>query len=184
MMMCIKLPAKEVQPPNMIVSWQDGDDQFYLLPQDHTLHTASTEGDSAIDRIQECGTGGSLWRNGNESICKVKGCCQGRQLESSTINFVRDNYPDVPMPEVIYSWTDELLNRTFLILKRVHARTLDNAWRTLSANQRCNIATEIAQHCFVLAANTSSRYETVSGSGVLEYCLMGPLLRPIQLGCL
>ncbi|KAL9107638.1 MAG: hypothetical protein Q9187_008399 [Circinaria calcarea] len=187
-MICSKITAREFQPLNSIVSWQDGDSTFYLLPRDQTLRTTLNEGDSAIDRIQECGTGGSVWGIGNEVICKVKSWCEGRQLEATTISFVRENCPDVPVPEVIHSWTDRPLNRTYLILKRVHARTLNTAWPHLSADQRSNIADEIAQHCSILTAITSCRYETVSGFGVLEYSLMGhppvsnPTWLPMTLG--
>ena len=186
-MICSKVAAKDIQPLNSIASWQDGDNAFHLLPQD-PLRAIPTEGDSAIDRIKECGTGGSVWGIGNEMICKVKSWCEGRQLEATTIHFVRENYPDLPLPEVIYSWIDISLKRTFLILKRVHARTIETAWPHLSVNQRSNIADEIAQHCFNLTAKTSSRYETVSGSGVLEYFLMEsppashPTWLPMNLG--
>jgi hypothetical protein len=104
---------------------------MYLPTQDYTFHTASIKGDLAIDWIHECDTKKSVWGIENESICKVKVWCEGRQLESGTINFVRDNYLDASMSEVICSSTDVLLNRTFLILKRFHARTLDTAWSSL-----------------------------------------------------
>ena len=187
-MICSKISAGEIQPLNSITSWQDGDSTFHLVPRDRISRTIPNEGNSAVDRIQECGTGGSLWGIGNEVICKVKGWCEGRQLEATTIDFARRNWPDVLVPQVIYSWIDRHLNRTFLILKRVHARTLNAAWPQLSADQRSNIAEEAAQHCLILAAKTLSRYETVSGSGVLEYSLMehppasNPTWLPMTLG--
>lgn len=125
--MCTKTAAQDAQPQNSIVSWQDSDSIFHLLPRDDSLALNLGKGDSAIDRIQECGTGGSVWAIGNEVICKVKGWSEGRQLESSTLEFVREEFPSVPLPEVIYSWVDRRFNRTFLIMKRVHARTLNAA---------------------------------------------------------
>lgn len=171
---CSKTTAGEAQPLNTIASWQDGDSTFHLLPRDQTLLMTPDQGDSAIDRIQECGTGGSVWGIGNNVICKVKGWAEGRQLEATTISFVREVCPDVPVPEVLHSWIDRPFKRSFLIMKRVHAQTLEMIWPHLSADQRSNIADEIARHCSALAAKTSSRYETVSGCGVLEYWLMGP----------
>lgn len=147
-----------------------------------------SDGDSAIDRIQECGTGGAVWGIGNEAICKVKGWSEGWQLEASTIDFVRGNFPSVRLPEVLYSWIDRPINRTFLIMKRVHARTLNAAWPSLSTGQRESIINEMAEHCFTLARKTSSRYESVSRCGVLEYWLMGnpptsnPTWLPMTLG--
>jgi hypothetical protein len=81
----------------------------------------------------------------------VEGWREDRQLEAATIDFVRGNFPSVPLPEVLYSWIDQPINRTFLLMKRVHARTLNVAWPQLSADQRRNIANDMAEHCLILA---------------------------------
>lgn len=185
---CAKLGAGDPRPTDSIISWQDGNSTFHLLPRDDSLLLGSNEGDSAIGRIQECGTGGAVWGIGNEVICKVKGWCEGRQLEASTIGFVRDNFPSIPLPEVLYSWIDRPINRTFLIMKRCHARTLNVAWPSLSTDQRQPIANEMAEHCVTPAGKTSLKYESASGSGVFEYWLMGeppasnPTWLPMTLG--
>ncbi len=186
--LCSKTAAGEAQPLNTMASWQDGSSTFHLLPRDETFEVTPDQGDSAIDRIKECGTGGGVWRIGSNAICKVKGWAEGRQLEATTISFVRENFADVPVPEVLHSWIDRPFKRTFLIMKRVHAKTLETIWPDLSADQRSNIAEEIARHCSTLAARTSSSYQTVSGCGVLEYWLMGnppasnPSWLPMTLG--
>ena len=187
-MMCVKINAQETPPLSSLQSWQDGDSMFCLLPRDEALLTTSGEGDSAIDLIQECGTGGSVWGIGSEAICKVKGWREDRQLEAGTIAFVRDNCSSVPVPEVLYTWIDKPFNRSFLILRRVRGHTLNSAWPYLSASQRLKIAKKVAQHCSVLARKTSSRFESVSGHGILEYWLMGrppasnPTWLPMVLG--
>ena len=172
-LICTKFGAHDVHPHNSIVSWQDGNGIFHLLPRDDSLLMNLNEGDSATDRIQECGTGGGVWGIGNEVICKVKGWSEERQLEASTLNFVRDNFTSIPLPEVLYSWIDRAINRTFLIMRRVHARTLNAAWPSLSTSQRQSIANKMADYCVTLAGKTSSQYESVSGYGVFEYWLMG-----------
>jgi len=187
-LMCTKVSAHDVRPLNTILSWHDGNSTFHLLPRDEPLLTTLNEGDPVIDRIQDYGTGGAVWGIGNEVICKVKGWCEDRQLEATTIDFVRVNFPSVPIPEVLYSWIDKPLKRTFLILKRVHARTLNAAWPQLSASQRQNIANDMAEYCLTFAGKTSSRYESISGSGVFEYWLMAsppasnPTWLPMTLG--
>lgn len=184
---CSRAVAGETSPSS-VVSWTDGDSVFSIQPRDEKSLVSEDRADSAIDRIQECGTGGSLWRLGDEAICKVKSWSDNRQLEAATIEFVVNNCPDVPVPEVLYSWVDQSLNRTYLILKRVHARTLDSAWPRLSSDQKLKIAARMAQHCSKLAENTSRLYQTASGSGVLEYCLMArppasnPSWLPMTLG--
>lgn len=187
-LMCVKKATQDAQPHNSIVSWQDGDSTFHLLPRDESLLTDLENGDSAIDRIQECGTGGGVWAIGNEAICKVKSWSEGRQLESSTLDFVRENFPSVPLPEVIYSSIDRPFNRTFLVMKRVHARTLNEAWPTLFPGQQQKIANEMAEYCATLAKKTSLNYESAHGFGVFEYWLMGrppasnPTWLPMTLG--
>jgi len=186
--LCSKVETGSEPPKNPIFSWLDDNSTFHIIPRDEPLSTALNEGDSAVDRIQECATGGSIWGIGNEAICKVKGWCEDRQLEADTIEFVRNDFPSVPLPEVLYSWIDKPLKRTYLILRRVHARTLNAAWPQLSATQRQKIANDMAEHCLTLSAKTSTRYESISGYGVLEYWLMGrppashPTWLPMTLG--
>lgn len=118
----------------------------------------------------------------------MKGWGEDRQLESTTIEFVRRTFPSVPLPEVLYSWIDKPLKRTYMILVRVHARTLNAAWPQLSVTQRQKIANDMAKYCLVLSTKTSTRYESISGYGVFEYWLMGrppasiPTWLPMTLG--
>jgi hypothetical protein len=179
-LMCVKMATQDAQPHNSIVSWQDGDSTFHLLPRDDSVIEKLGQGDPVIDRIQDCGSNGALWAIGNEVICKVKSWAERRQRESSTIEFVRENFSFVPLPEVIYSSIDRSIHRTFMLMKRVHARTLNTAWSTLSRLQQQNIANKMAEYCATIAQKTSPRYESTHGSGVLEYWLMGdpPASRP------
>ncbi|KAF4626294.1 hypothetical protein G7Y89_g11868 [Cudoniella acicularis] len=172
-MMCSKVKTQDAQPLESIVSWHEGSSTFHLLPRDESVLKNLGEGDSVIDRIHESGTGSGVWGIGDEFIFKAKGWKEDRQLEAVTMNFVAENFPSVPVPEVLYSWIDQALDRTFLITKRVHARTLNNAWSQLSPAQRQGIANEMADHCFTITGKTSSKLETVSGRGVLDYFLMG-----------
>jgi len=172
-MMCSKVKSQDVQPLKSIVSWHEGNSTFHLLPRDESLLKDQGEGDSAIDRIFEGGTGGGVWGIGDEFIFKAKGWKEDRQLEAVTMSFTAENFPSVPIPEVLYSWIDQAWERTFLITKRVHARTLNDAWPQLSLAQRQGIANEMADHCLTISRKTSSKLETVSGRGVLDYFLMG-----------
>ncbi|TVY46687.1 hypothetical protein LOCC1_G004113 [Lachnellula occidentalis] len=176
-MICVKAEAHDVASPNSLLSWQDGNNTFHISPRDDSLTNLLLkymgDGDSAIDQIHDGGCGGGVWAIGNEVICKVKSWSEERQLEATTIDFVRDNFPSVPLPEVLYSWIDRPFKRTYLLLKRVHARTLNAAWQSLSTGQRQNIANEMAEHCLTLAGKTSPRFESASGYGVLEHWLMG-----------
>lgn len=162
---CERVEYPKLQPTNAIVHWQDGGNTFYLR---ENTEPSTLTGNSEIDRIHLAGTSAAAWSIGNHAICKVHGWREGLQLEANTIQFVRENAPGVPVPEVIYSWIDHDLNRTFLITKRVSGQTLEQAWPRLSSSQRIQIAEDIARYCATLATKTSSLFETVSGCGVRE----------------
>lgn len=107
--------------------------------------------DAEIDRICHGGTSTAVWSIGNNVICKAKAWCEGLELEANTIGFVREYAGEVPFPEVIHTWIDHDLNKTFLIMKRVSGRTLQQAWPELSSGNRIQIADEIAGYCNTLA---------------------------------
>lgn len=138
---------------------------FYLRKNTESLALA---GDSEIDRIQLAGTSAAVWSIGDSAICKVDSWCQGLELEADTIGFVRQYAEEVPVPEVVYTWIDHELNRTFLITKRLSGEKLDQAWPWLDKIKRERIANEIARYCAILATKTSSLFQTATGCGVFE----------------
>ena len=124
--------------------------------------------DAAIDRIHFAGTSAGVWSIGENAVCKVHAWRKELELEANTIQFVRQHAKEVPVPEVIYTWIDHKLNRTFLIMKRVSGQTLEQAWPRLSSSQRIQIADDIARYCVILAKNTSSLFESANGGSVFE----------------
>jgi hypothetical protein len=168
---CEKVTNPESKPSNAISSWQDGGSTFYLRRRNRD-DLSALEGDAQVDRIHEGGTSAAVWRIGDNAFCKVHAWCEGLELEANTIRFVTENALGVPVPEVIHSWIDRDLNRTFLITKRVTGQTLEEAWPQLSSSQRTRIAENIARYCVTLATRTSFYFETVTGCGVFEPRLM------------
>lgn len=165
-MVCEQLPNTEPRPAGIVLAdWHDGDSTFYL--RQRTAHDTS-EGDTEIDRIHLAGTGAAVWCLGGNTICKAKAWREGLQLEDDTIRFVQANAPEVPVPEILFSWIDSDINRTFLVTRRVRGQTLEQAWPQLSAAERASLAKDVARCCVAVAANTSSRFQTVNGCGVRE----------------
>lgn len=162
---CERIGNSEAKPASALIDWQDGSDTFYL--RSRTPNDLSG-GDSEIDRMHVGGTSAAVWCLGENAFCKVHAWREGLELEANTIRFVEEMAPEVPVPEIIYSWIDHDLSRTFLITKRVKGQTLERVWPRLSARQRIEIAEGIARFCVILAANTSSRFETVTKCGVYE----------------
>lgn len=58
------------------------------------------------------------------------------EMESDTLAFVKANFPDIPVPDIIYAWLDEKLSGSFLILKRVQGNTLAQTWLCLTREER------------------------------------------------
>ncbi|CRL21689.1 Protein kinase-like domain [Penicillium camemberti] len=108
----------------------------------------------------------AVWAIGNNAICKVHYWNSDITSESETIKFVQERAPEVPVPEVIYSWVDG--NRSFLVLKRVPGITLRDAWGTMSAIQQESVLAEVVHICDILASITSERLQNVHGGPVLE----------------
>ncbi|KAL2066500.1 hypothetical protein VTL71DRAFT_2571 [Oculimacula yallundae] len=154
-------------PPNAIASWQDNDNTFYLRERiDEDL--SSPKDDFETGKIHEAGTSAAVWTTSPSIFCKVKAWVEGMELESDTIAFVKSNAPEIPVPEVVHTWIDRSWNRTFLLLRRVEGKTLDEQWTRFSLDQRRQIANEVVGFCCRLALITSSRFETATGRGVVE----------------
>jgi hypothetical protein len=168
---CKRVTNLESKPSDAISSWQDGDSTFYLRRRNGD-DLSVLEGDAQVDRIHEGGTSAAVWCIGDNAFCKVYAWCKGLELEANTIRFVTENALGVPVPEVIHSWIDRDLNRTFLITKRVTGQTLEEAWPQLSSSQCIRISEKIVRYCATLATRTSSHFETVTGCGVFEPQLM------------
>jgi hypothetical protein len=176
--MCIKTTSDATPPGNSFASWKDGDFLFHLLPRhNYAVERAdqSLRPEQSLPKnmqepqhhlIYEAGSRSAIWFLGNEAVCKVHAWKEGLQLESETIAFVSEHFPTIPVPEVLYAWVDESINRSFLIMKRIHARTLDVAWTQLTHHQRINIAKEVAEHTATLASKTCCYLQTISGCGI------------------
>jgi hypothetical protein len=171
---CLKTKADATPPKTSLAFWLDGDYTIHLLPQhNYTIGTNEHSQDKPDHKlIYQAGSGSAVWHIGNSTICKVHAWKEGLQLESETLAFIREHFPTIPIPEVLFSWVDESINRSFLIMTRIHARTLEVAWPSLSPQQRSNIAKEVARYTTLVATKTSSRFQTVSGRGVAKPWLM------------
>lgn len=169
LIICEKVEDPKFKPANAITHWQDGGSTFYLR---ENADSSTLAGDAVTDRIYFAGTGAAVWCIGENAICKVHAWCEGEELEADTIRFVRQNAGEIPVPEVVHTWIDHDLNRTFLIVKRVSGQTLEQAWPRLSSSQRIQISDDVARYCVVLGTKTSSLFETANGCGIQEPRLM------------
>ncbi|KAB8219218.1 hypothetical protein BDV33DRAFT_174267 [Aspergillus novoparasiticus] len=148
-----------------VASWKERDG-YYCLIEGTNVNSSSPE--TADGLIYQAGMSSAVWEIGSEAICKVKTWAEGMESESNTLAFVASRFPHIPLPEVIYSWVDEQLERTFLILRRVQGQTLANTWPSLTSEKRAQVAATVAQYCHDLAEATSENLQSATGCGVLE----------------
>ncbi|OJJ66939.1 hypothetical protein ASPBRDRAFT_200552 [Aspergillus brasiliensis CBS 101740] len=151
-------------PHTAVASWDEGDEQCYLV----RTTGAETLGEPADGLIHQAGLSSAVLEIGTQAICKVKTWADGMGRESNTLAFIACRFPHIPIPEVIHSWTDEKLNRSFLILRRVQGQTLANAWPSLTSEQKAGVAYTVAKYCRDLTEATSEKLQSAMGHGVLE----------------
>jgi len=101
-------------------------------------------------------------------IWKVKSWVPGVEDEAHTINFVKNTFPLIPIPEIVYHWNEELANRSFMAMKRAPGETLDSSRCTLSDPERKTIASELADYIVLLATVRRPALLTISGYGVTD----------------
>jgi hypothetical protein len=162
---CEKVTGKVSE--TSVAVWEDTE-KTYCLRQTTEKESLCDENNAFEDLIHQAGTSSAVWAIGTNVICKVKTWCEGMELESDTLAFLAGHFPHIPISEVIYSWLDRKLDRTFLILKRVEGQTLQDAWPSLSSKQRHQVAATIAHYCHNLAILTSMSLQSSTGLGVLE----------------
>lgn len=152
-------------PESAVTTWKDSNDTYYLR---RAVDEFLPENNVFEDVIYKAGTGSAVWAIGRNVICKVKTWCHGIEMESSTLAFLSVNFPHIPVPDVVFSWIDTNMNRTFLLLKRIEGHTLQSAWPSLSSEDKHRIASTVAQYCNDLATSQSSSFQSATGLGVLE----------------
>ncbi|QDS78229.1 hypothetical protein FKW77_001885 [Venturia effusa] len=156
------------QTESCVASWSDDSGSIFRLRTENNPTLQSVDAACGMqDRIHFAGTSAAVWKIGNV-YCKVKSYVAGMEYEADTISFVRSKASTIPLPEVIYTWVDEKLCRTFLLLRQIKGRTLAECWSSLSPYQHTNIAATIARFCKLLAQNSSPSLQSISGLGVLD----------------
>lgn len=125
--MCYKTTADD-PPAGAFASWKDGSHCYHLTPRTSSSPPVPAENDSVPERIYDGGYAGSVWSIGDEAVIKVKSWIPGQQSEASTIEFIRQHFPTIPLPEVICYWEDQPANRSFQVMRRIKGQNLAEAW--------------------------------------------------------
>ncbi|MCJ1328497.1 hypothetical protein MMC10_005174 [Thelotrema lepadinum] len=120
---------------------QDGS-TYSLQKTDPRLHKTAEINSSFVRVVYQACYTSAVWSIGSSMMCKVKAPLPCQTLESDTLAFIQRQCPSFKTPKVIcHSWYDD---RSFLFLRRIHGRTLNVAWATLSEEKRDEYANAVA----------------------------------------
>ena len=164
--------SNSVEPPSnsILASWKEDENTFIL----RKATVDERKGDPTWPTLKNIFTAGyqhTEWRIGSRTFCRSLPWIEGLELESGTIKFVKTHCPDMPVPEVIFSWIDHDWNRSFMFTKWFYGRSLGQKWSSWSPSQRSKITQEIVGYCTELAKISSPRFQTASGLGNCEPAL-------------
>jgi hypothetical protein len=164
-------------PADAVVVWHDHDSTYILRKKrdDETASETFAGFSDEIKLVHEGGDASAIWSIGSNAFCKVKDWVPNNEMEDQVISVVKKIAPQIPTPDVIYSWIET--DRSFLILHRMEGCTLRDAWESLSTSQRDSILDTVAGYCDLLAQNTSDVLSGATGKPLYE-----PYLAPGALG--
>ena len=102
-----------------------------------------------------------VWAIGTDLILKERPD-EGSKNEAKTLELLT-SHPNIPAPELVRDWVDRN-SRYFVLQKRMDGDTLEEAWPTLSHEQKVVIADEVADIRKHLQSITSSSIQGVDRS--------------------
>ena len=128
LMLCEKTGGKA--PSDAIVTWLDGRDEEYCLrPRPQENQPPVLAYDPANGPFIKRHFTSAIFQIGCDVLVKVKWAPKGwPNCEGLSMRLVKERAPDVPLPEAIHFWHDEKWDQYFLIQRRIHGPTLDDAW--------------------------------------------------------
>lgn len=125
--------------PEQTATWADeSDNSSYTLTKalDPHHYTTSSLDSPHVKLVYTAGNVSAVWAVGADAFCKVKKIVKGVTQEADTLRFVQSQQPSFNTPQVLYHTTDDTLS--YLFVRRLPGRTLDQAWPTLTEQQRAH----------------------------------------------
>ncbi|KAJ5578730.1 uncharacterized protein N7459_007694 [Penicillium hispanicum] len=150
-----------------ITAWKDSDGWYVISSTSEESPTTPLYPSNELPLVHEGGEESAIWAIGSNALCKVHyHWSPNIPPENETIQFVRENAPHIPVPEVLHFWVEQ--DRSFLILKRAQGLTLRDAWSGLSVEQQDSIVDEVASFCCDLGSLTAERLQSIQGGPMVE----------------
>ena len=172
LMLCEKTGGKG--PSDAVVTWLDGQGEEYCLrprPQENQAPVPAYN--PANGPLIARHFSSAIFEIGSDVLVKVKWAPKGwPKHEGLSMRLVKERAPDVLLPEAIHFWYDEKWDRYFLIQRRIHGPSLDEAWWKLSTRDKRQVSEEIANAIRQLSEITAPRFQDASGGPVADESLV------------
>ena len=134
--------------------------------------SATTPPDSPyIKLVHQSDSTSAVWSIGSNAFCKVSYIIEGTTPEAVTLSFVRDQQPSFETPIVLYRAPD-YHKRSYLFLRRIPGRTLDDAWPSLNQFWRRHYVNAVVNICKEMAEWKSVEFGGVDGQNIPECYLI------------
>ena len=182
LMLCERLPSGANAPKSTVARWKDADGVDYCLyPRDD--QPLSPDKDPAHALVKPKNFSSAIFEIGCDVLIKAKfTSLPWDNNEGEAIALVRERAPSVPVPEVIHYWRDPEWERAFLVMRRVHGKTIDDAWFKISAKDQQQVLKEMAAHIKATADITAPRFQDPVGGPVTVSTFAGDDLFETQWG--
>ena len=164
LMLCERVSEGAEAPSDALVKWKDGlGVEYCLRPQ--TPRLLMPEYDPANEPVIPRHFSSALFEIGSDVLIKVKYAPKGwRRTEGAAMRLVQERAPSIPIPELIHHWVDVELDRYFVIQRRVHGETMDQAWFKLEDYEKWDLTREIANYIKLLSEITAPQFQAADGT--------------------
>ncbi|KZF21032.1 hypothetical protein L228DRAFT_262100 [Xylona heveae TC161] len=114
----------------------------------------------------------SVWRIGNSAY--FKSCLWSPEIETeaTTIEFVQQNFPNVPVPSIMKHYIDEKGQFSHLLMRTMPGEVLNTAWESLSEIEQQEVAHQVADIVKILSSLSRDAVVSATGKRVMEPYLM------------
>ena len=92
--------------------------------------------------------------------------------EASSTTFLQE-HTTIPIPHILKDWVDTTTNSYFEILERIPGQTVEEAWPTMSAEQKSHITRQTATALGQLRKLQSHRMQGIDDNPLLCFFLLG-----------
>ena len=110
----------------------------------------------------------AVWKVGEWGVFKTKPWTAEKGTEAATMVFVKEKFPNIPIPTVFEHHEDSCNNRSYLLMSWVRGQDLKSMWKQMDEKQRKDVLAQVAGFIYSLAQIESMQLATAEGKKIYE----------------